>query len=181
MRVDELHVGSGRAVERRRWPCRSRRSRRAGSPGIRASLRWACRRRTRRGRRGRARGPSGRDCREPRDLVFSQESDDPVGKRAVAGEVAGADDPVGAQDRQVRPGQLEADRVAVDVGDDARASSAGLFDAACRCWRGGERRQLGRAAGGRHDRVDERPAHAGLARARAARRSWCRRARRPGP
>ncbi len=59
------------------------------------------------------------------DPVFRNEANHAVGQGAVADEVAGADDPVGAQDGQVGPGQLERDDVAVDVGDQAELHRAG--------------------------------------------------------
>ena len=49
--------------------------------------------------------------------MLGEEGDDAVGVGAVADEVAGADDPVGAEDGQVGPGQFQGDGVAVDVGD----------------------------------------------------------------
>ena len=52
--------------------------------------------------------------------MLLQERDNPVRKWTIAGEIAGADDPVGPHDRQVRPGQLEADGVAMEVGDDSQ-------------------------------------------------------------
>lgn len=53
------------------------------------------------------------------DLSRFQEFDDEVGRRAIPDDVAGADDLVGSQVGQVRPGQFEGGRVAVDVGDEA--------------------------------------------------------------
>ena len=51
--------------------------------------------------------------------MFGDEGDHAVGVGSVADQVAGADDPLGPHDREVSPGQLQRDDVAVDVREEA--------------------------------------------------------------